>query len=97
MKKALLLMAAIAFIVLAFVPEPTGAADSDSLPSRVNPKNWIRITPTMGFVVSSTENPPKGQENVLYGDLKGFFLVKYNGNWCIMKQEPNIRPVPVSK
>jgi hypothetical protein len=97
MKKSVLLMVTIAFVVLAIIPGNSVAADSDSLPSRVNPKNWIQITPTMGFVISSTENPPKGQENILYGDLRGYFMVKYKGNWCILKAEPNARPSPAAK
>jgi len=97
MKKSVLLISAIAFVVLATASQTLAAAESDSLPARVNPKNWIQITSTMGFVVSSMESPPKGQENVLYGDLKGYFMVKYNGTWCIMKSEPNARPAPAAK
>jgi hypothetical protein len=97
MNKSSLLIAAIAFVALAILPQTVLAVDSDSLPSRVNPKNWIQITPTLGFVVSSMESPPKGQENVLYGGLKGYFMVKYNGAWCIMKSEPNARPAPAAK
>lgn len=97
MRKILLLIAAIALVALAAVPQNAIAADSDSLPSRVNPKNWIRITPTVGFVVSSMESPPKGQENILYGDLRGYFMAKYNGVWCIMKPEPGARPTPAAK
>lgn len=68
-------------LVLSLTSSATMAETAAERPDGISAGNWIAITDSLGFVITSEETLPVPSALLLEPPVAGYFMVKREGGW----------------